>query len=239
MIDFHTHILPAIDDGSSNVEESIKLLKMLEEQGVRKVVLTPHFYAYSSSAESFVRRRQSALNDLVAAVCDAGIGIDIYLGCEVLYFEELWRLENLENYCIEGTRYILVEMPFDSWADSMIDGIEKIMAKGFIPIIAHFERYLGYKGNKGKVEKLVSIGALLQMNCECLNHFLSRGKAIKYIKKGYVSALGTDCHNTESRAPEYATANDYLKKKLSSERYAHFHKRQQRILESAEKVRII
>ncbi len=239
MIDFHTHILPAIDDGSSGVEESVKLLKILEEQGVRKVVLTPHFYAYSSSAESFLRRRQSALNDLVEAMRDEEIEIDIYLGCEVLYFEELWRLENLGNYCIEGTKYLLVEMPFDSWADSMIDGIEKIIAKGFIPIIAHFERYLGYHGNKDKVEKLVSIGALLQMNCDCLNHFLSRRKAIKYIKKGYVSALGTDCHNTESRAPQYATANDYLKKKLPTERYARFHNRQQRILENAEKVKII
>ena len=236
MIDFHTHILPEIDDGSSSVSESVTLLKTLWEQGVRDVVLTPHFYAYSSSAEIFVDRRQRALEKLVEALKEEEIGVNIYLGCEVLYFEELWRLENLESYCIEGTRYILIEMPFSPWADTMIDGIEKIIAKGYMPIIAHFERYLSYQGNKKKIEKLLSIGAFLQMNCEFELGFFSRGKAVKFIKKGYVSALGTDCHNTEDRAPKYNLANDYLKKKLSTHHYERFIKRQRRILSGAEKV---
>lgn len=238
MIDFHTHILPEIDDGSSGVTESLEILKMLQEQGIKKAVLTPHFYAYSSSAETFLKRRQESLNALVEKLREEQIDIDLYLGCEVLYFEELWRLENLESYCIEGTKYILIEMPFDSWADSMIDGIGKIIAKGYSPIIAHFERYLGYKGNKKKVETLLSMGALLQMNCEYLNRFSTRGKGVKFIKKGYVSALGTDCHNTGERAPKYNTADAYLKKKLSAQRYERFHKRQRRILSSAEKVLI-
>lgn len=236
MIDFHTHILPEIDDGSSGVSESVKLLRMLKEQGVEKVVLTPHFYAYSSSAESFIRLRKDALDKLVRQLCKESLDIDIYLGCEVLYFEEIWRLENLKNYCIAGTRYLLVEMPFSSWTDTVIDGIEKIMAKGYIPIIAHFERYLGYRGNEKKLRKLLFMGALLQMNCEFLNNFFTRRKAIEYIKKGYVSVLGTDCHNLSKRAPNYDTANAYLKKKLSSRRYESFQKKQMRILSGAEKV---
>ncbi len=238
MIDFHTHILPEIDDGSSGVTESLEILKMLQNQGVKKVVLTPHFYAYSSSAETFLKRRQESLDHLVGKLREEQIDIDLYLGCEVLYFEELWRLENLESYCIEGTKYILVEMPFDSWADSMIDGIEKIIAKGYFPIIAHFERYIGYKGNQKKVENLLSMGALLQMNCDFLNRFTTRRKALKFIKKGYVSVLGTDCHNTGERAPKYNTADAYLKKKLSEHRYERFHKKQRRILSGAEKVSI-
>lgn len=238
MIDFHTHILPEIDDGSSSVSESIKLLRMLKEQGVDKVVLTPHFYAYSSSAESFMKLRQDALDNLVSEIRKESLDIDLYLGCEVLYFEELWRLENLKSYCIEGTKYLLIEMPFSPWADSMIDGIEKIIAKGYTPVIAHFERYLGYKGNQKKVENLLSMGALLQMNCDFLNRFTTRRKALKFIKKGYVSALGTDCHNTGERAPKYNTADAYLKKKLSAHRYERFQKRQRRILSGAEKVSI-
>ncbi|MBQ3022566.1 MAG: capsular polysaccharide biosynthesis protein [Clostridia bacterium] len=236
MIDFHTHILPEIDDGSSSVTESVELLKMLRQQGVSKVVLTPHFYAYSSSAESFLKMRQESLGKLVKALGEESVDIDLYLGCEVLYFEELWRLENLDSYCIEGTRHILIEMPFSPWADSMIDGIEKIITKGYIPIIAHFERYLGYQGNKKKVEKLLSMGALLQINCEFLNRFLTRGKAAKLIRKGYISALGTDCHNIGERAPKYDIADAYLRKKLSSHRYERFQKRQRRILSGAEKV---
>lgn len=238
MIDFHTHILPEIDDGSSSTAESLEILKMLQEQGIEKVILTPHFYAYSSSAEYFLRRRQESLERLVENLREEKIDIDLYLGCEVLYFEELWRLEELESYCIEGTKYILVEMPFDSWTDSMIDGIGKIIAKGYLPIIAHFERYLGYKGNPKKVEALLSMGALLQMNCDFLNHFTTRRKALKFIKKGYVAALGTDCHNTGERAPKYNIADSYLKKKLSSHRYERFHNKQKRILSGAEKVSI-
>ena len=236
MIDFHTHILPEIDDGSSSPTESLKLLKMLKEQGVEKVVLTPHFYAYSSTAESFLQLRRKALDKLTEMLRVEKLDIDIYLGCEVLYFEELWRLENLKSYCIEGTDYLLVEMPFSPWGDSTIEGIEKIIAKGYIPIIAHFERYIDYRGNKKKINKLLSMGALLQMNCEFLNHFISRRKAVKFIKKGYISALGTDCHNTSGRAPNYDTANAYLKKKLSSQKYEGFQKRQRRILSGAEKV---
>ncbi len=239
MIDFHTHILPEIDDGSSGITESVKLLEMLQEQGVRKVVLTPHFYAYSSSAESFLRMRQESLKRLVEKLRNENIDMDLYLGCEVLYFEELWRLEDIERYCIEGTKYILVEMPFDSWTDSIIYDIEKVVTKGYIPIIAHFERYLGYKGNRKKIDKLLSIGALLQMNCGFLNRFATRRKAVKFIKKGYVSAIGTDCHNIGERAPKYNTADAYLKKKLSSHRYEWFQKKQRRILNGAEKVSII
>ena len=239
MIDFHTHILPEIDDGSSSVSESVNLLKMLQEQGINKVVLTPHFYAYSSSAESFFKRRRDSLEKLVKKLQEEELDIDLYLGCEVLYFEELWRLDDLDNYCIEGTKYILIEMTFDSWTDSMIDDIEKLITKGYNPIIAHFERYIAYKGNRKKIDKLVSMGALLQINCEFINRFATRGKAVKFIKKDYVAAIGTDCHNTESRAPKYGTADKILKKKLSSQAYERLHKKQRRILSNAERVSIM
>ena len=80
------------------------------------------------------------------------------------------------------------------------------------------------------------MGAVLQMNCDFLNGFFTRRKAVKFIKKGCVSALGTDCHNVSDRAPKYNIANDYLKKKLSSHRYERFQKKQRRILQGAEKV---
>lgn len=236
MIDFHTHILPEIDDGSSSVKESVALLKMLKEQGVNKVLLTPHFYAYSSSAEIFEERRESALTKLLEALSETPVDIEIYLGCEVLYFEELWRVENLNSFCIKGTDYILIEMPFTQWTDTMIRGIEKIIGKGLTPIIAHFERYLPYNGNLSKIYELVEMGALLQMNCDYLNGFFTKGKAVKFIKKDMVAVLGSDCHNIQHRYPGYHSAAQYLKKKVSDERYKRFVTVQKRILSKAEKV---
>lgn len=236
MIDFHTHILPEIDDGSSSAEESVVLLRMLREQGVDSVILTPHFYAYSYSAEAFDETRSDCVKILHEALIQKPIDIEIYLGCEVLYFEELWRVENLKSFCIKGTDYILIEMPFSEWTDTMIRGIEKIMGKGITPVIAHFERYIQYRGNQSKIYELLEMGALLQMNCSFLNSFFTRRQAVKFIKKGMVAFLGTDCHNLTDRTPNYYKADKYLKKKLSDKQYTSFISRQKRFLSHAEKI---
>lgn len=235
MIDFHTHIMPEIDDGSSSEYESIQLLKMLKEQGVDKVLLTPHFYAYSSSAETFDELRESSLKALLEALSDSPLDVQLYLGCEVYYFEELWRVEKLRDFCIKGTDYILIEMPFSAWTDNMVRGIEKIIGKGITPIIAHFERYISY-GNMPKIYELIEMGALLQMNCDYINRFTTRRKAIKLIKKDIVAVLGSDCHNVYKRRPEYLSAVKYLRKKLSEERFNRFFSFQKRILSKAEPV---
>ena len=236
MIDFHTHILPEIDDGSSSAKESLVLLKMLKEQGVENVFLTPHFYAYSSSAESFRERRNSSLKELVAELEKDSLDINLYLGCEVFFFEELWRIEELADFCIKGTNYILIEMPFSEWTDSMVRSIEKIIGKGFTPIMAHFERYLRYNGNLSKIYEIAQMGALFQMNCKYLNSFFTRRKAVSFVKKGIVIALGTDCHNISFRKPDYLSAISYLKKKLRKEQFERFIYFQNRIVSQAERV---
>ena len=236
MVDFHTHILPGIDDGSTCGQISVRMLKMLEEQGVRKVLLTPHFYAYAYDAESFEEKRSSALKELLGELRKEPVGIDLYLGCEVLYFEELWRVEKLKHFCISGTDYILLELPFSAWSDSLVSNVEKIINKGLIPIIAHFERYIKYKGNLEKIYEMMDMGVLLQMNCKFLNKFLTRRRALRFIKKGMVLALGTDCHNLENRCPDYDRAIAYLKKKLTPDDYEKFSFRSNRLLKNAQKI---
>lgn len=236
MIDFHTHILPELDDGSSCVEESIAMLEELETQGVKKVVLSPHFYAYASDVKQFISDRESSLKKLVAALEGKNLDIDLYLGCEVLYFDELWCIEGLEKFCISGTDYILVEMPASKWTDRVIDGIGKLVSKGLTPVIAHFERYLKYEGNADKLFDLIDLGACLQMNCGYINKFFTRGKAVRFFQKGLVSAIGSDCHNMTERAPNCAETYATLKKKLTQQQYYHFEKQQRILLRNAEKV---
>ena len=126
-------------------------------------------------------------------------------------------------------------MPFSAWTDNMVRGIEKIIGKGITPIIAHFERYISY-GNMPKIYELIEMGALLQMNCDYINRFTTRRKAIKLIKKDIVAVLGSDCHNVYKRRPEYLSAVKYLRKKLSEERFNRFFSFQKRILSKAEPV---
>ncbi len=236
MIDFHTHILPEIDDGSNSAKESVVLLKRLKGQGVNHVVLTPHFYAYSSSAENYKEIREKSLKMLLAELEADPVEISLYVGSEVYFFEELWRIDNLDNLCIKGTKYMLLEMPFGVWTDSMVSSVEKLIGKGIVPIIAHFERYLKYKGNKPKIYEMLNMGAVIQMNCEYLNKFTTRGKAIRLLKNGVVSLIGTDSHNLFDRPPMYAEAISFMKKKLPGEEYKRIIYTQKRILSEAEKV---
>ena len=236
MIDFHTHILPEIDDGSSSVKESVVLLKRLKEQGVSDVFLTPHFYAYSSSAENYEEVRDKSLRLLVEELNKDNVDINLYLGSEVYFFEELWRIENIKLLCIKGTDYILLEMPFASWTDSMVRSIEKLIGRGVTPILAHFERYIGYKGNLDKIYELINMGVLLQMNCNYINKFITRRKAVKFIKRGMVSLLGTDCHNLIDRSPDFSDALARVKKKLRADEYKRFVRLQKRIISAAKMV---
>lgn len=236
MIDFHTHILPAVDDGSPNAQISVTLLKELKNQGVKKVLLTPHFYAYASSAEIFAERRETSKEELLLELKKEPVDIELYLGCEVLYFEELWRVESLKDFSIRGTEYILVEMPFAPWSENMVRGVEKLIGKGLTPIMAHFERYIKYKGNWEKLYEMVEMGALLQMNCKYINDFKTRRRAIKFIKSGAVFAIGTDCHNLVGRAPDYSKAVDILKRKLSEVEFKQLLSRPNSILKDAERI---
>lgn len=236
MIDFHTHILPDIDDGAGSVEESVRMIEMLCEQGVRKILLTPHFYAYMSSSESFVEKRKRALEKLLKALGDKKPEVEIYLGGEVLFFDELWRLKEIKDFCISGTDYILIEMPFSSWENNMVESVINLFSRGVVPVIAHFERYLKYKGNQTKIRELVNAGALLQMNCQYMNKFFTRSKAIRYIKNGEVFALGSDCHNISGRKPDFENIDKLLKNKLNDRQYDKFISRQEKILRKATKV---
>ncbi len=236
MIDFHTHILPGIDDGCSNRKKSVALLKILKEQGVNNVFLTPHFYAYSSSAENYTEIREKALKNLCEELKKDKVDINLYLSSEVYFFEELWRYEDISKLCIRGTDYMLIEMPFSEWTDSMMHSLEKIIAKGINPVLAHFERYIKFGKNLSRIYQLVNMGVSLQMNCSFVNKFSTRRKAIKFIREGIVSMLGTDCHNLSDRAPDYSKACEYIKKKLTDREYKNFIRRQKNIIATAEKV---
>lgn len=110
MIDFHTHILPGMDDGSKSVEESIWLLQEETRQGVDTVMLTPHYYADENSPVDFLRRRYAAWKRLSEAWCREFP--KVRLGAEVQYFEGICGIEDIRHLRIVGTNFLLLEMPF-------------------------------------------------------------------------------------------------------------------------------
>lgn len=202
MIDFHTHILPGVDDGSKNLDESLQLLQMEQQQGIDIVVLTPHYYSSQNSPEVFFRRRYQSWR-LLRGAWKPGMP-RLLLGAEVEFFEGITALANLQDFCIQRTSLLLLEMPFCSWSERIIRIVEELNGTGGIQIVlAHVERYLSFQGNAQALKRLRQRGILMQVNASFFEGWLSRRKALSMLDKGMVQFLGSDCHNLSSRKPNW------------------------------------
>ena len=214
MIDFHSHILPGIDDGSRSVEESIQLLNRLREQEVTTVVATPHFYANEQSVETFLQRRADAY-DRLQAQCTEEVP-DIRLGAEVLYYNGISRLQGLERLCIEGTQVLLLEMPFSRWSSTVIREVLEIANMGFILVLAHIERYMRYQ-RAGVFDELLRNGIRMQVNASYFVERFTRRAALRQVGSGQIHLLGSDCHGIQNRPPCLDVAAAVICKKYGDE----------------------
>lgn len=214
LIDFHSHILPGIDDGARSPDESLKMLELMAAQGVSKVVSTSHFYPERESPESFLSRRAKAVGRLRTVMRD-GLP-DVYLGAEVAYFPGISRCEQLPELAIRGTRLILIEMPFCRWSPTVTDELFTIRdSMGLTPIIAHIERYIDQR--PGAFGELAAGGILLQSNAEHFLDFWHKRRAIKLLENGYIHLLGSDCHRIDRRMPNLPEAAQYILDKLGED----------------------
>lgn len=215
MVDFHSHILPKIDDGSSSVEESVKMLEMLRDQGVTMVVATPHFDANAVSIDRFLSQRRTAC-DLLSERIDAALP-QMHLGAEVLYYSGITRWENLEALCIEGTRVLLLEMPLSRWTTSVVSEVLALSnTKGITVVLAHIERYLKLQ-RPGVLEELLSNGIYMQVNASFFTERRTRRKALKMLAYRQIHLLGSDCHGVTVRPPRIGEAVEVILKKLGDE----------------------
>ncbi|MBE6598154.1 MAG: hypothetical protein E7638_01790 [Ruminococcaceae bacterium] len=211
MIDFHSHMLPDVDDGSRSTEQSLEMIEKSAEQGVDCIVFTPHFYALHDDPTHFLRRRQESFERLKQFLPEESP--KLLCGAEVRYFDGLVSMEELPQMRIEGSSCLLVEMPFRKWQKREIGDILDLCGrKEYTVILAHIERYLGW--NKlSVVEEMVSAGAVIQANGDFfLGGFRSR-TAIRMINRGLIHVLGSDAHNTTERPPNLGSAYDVIEKK--------------------------
>jgi len=215
VIDWHSHILPGIDDGSRNVAESISLINMQMSQGIRTVIATPHFYANDEGVESFFNRRKKAF-ELLKAEMPQGLP-EIRLGAEVRYYPGISRMANLKSLRIEGSNLLLLEMPITRWTEYMVRELTELSGKSDIQIIlAHVERY--YALQKQEVwERIHESGIFKQVNASFFTSFASRHKAISLLKEGKIHFVGSDCHNEISRPPQIGKAFEVIRKKFGDE----------------------
>ena len=199
IIDFHTHILPGMDDGSSSAEESLAMLREEARQGVDLVMLTPHFYAEQNNVATFLQRRTKAWERLRPQLTETLP--QLRLGAEVQYFEGICGAEDLSKLRLERTNLLLLEMPFCKWSERMIHDVLELHAQQEQQVIlAHIERYLPFQA-KTVWQRLLDNGVLMQANASFFQNWKTKHKAMTMLRQGKIQMLGSDCHNMRTRVP--------------------------------------
>lgn len=215
MIDLHCHLLPAVDDGSQSIEESLALLGRLAQQGVHTVVATPHFDANSESVSDFLARRQAAYERLMSHRSEDRPAVK--LGAEVRYYSGISRLPELQNLCLQGSRLLLLEMPHGRWTEYTLQELTDLASSNTIhPVLAHIERYLSEQPMPIWM-RLLQSGLLFQVNAPFFLELTSRRKAVKLLKNQMIHFLGSDSHNLTARRPRLDEAMAVIRKKLGDD----------------------
>lgn len=206
-VDVHTHVLPCIDDGATSMDESMVMIKIQEQNNVKTIIATPHYYPYEQSIESFIERRNEAFKKIKGFS-----NVKIVLGSEVFLNSNLLEYNNIDMLCIEKTNYLLLELDcFSEFNHDIFDMIQMIKNDyQIIPIIAHVERYKPLKTKH--IKQLKDIGCLIQVNSSSFFDIHSI-KVNKLAKKGLIDLIGSDCHNTTSRVSNMERAMIHIEKK--------------------------
>lgn len=207
MTDLHSHIIYGVDDGSSSLEESIEILKKLKQVGFDNVIMTPHYIDGSNYSSENVEKLEK-LEILRQEVKKHNIDINLYLGNEVFINDHIADgIKNGSIYPLNNTEYVLFELPFHNRIISLYDIIFEMKVQGYIPVLAHPERYVYFQDNYDLVDELREEGLLFQCNFASILGYYGKGsqKLLKYmLKKGYVDFFGTDIHHANKA---YTTDN--------------------------------
>lgn len=215
VIDFHSHILPGIDDGSRSVDESLEMLRMEAEQGINHVVATPHFYPQHDTPERFLKRRAEA-EAILREEMQKYVGLPkLSIGAEVYFFHGISDSDAISKLTIDQKRCILIEMPSPPWTDSMYRELENLHVKqGLIPIVAHVDRYIGLFRTHGIPRRLAELPVLVQANADFFLRNATSGMALRMLTKDQIHLLGSDCHSVSSRKPNLGAALERIRRRL-------------------------
>ena len=159
MIDFHSHILPAIDDGSKSMEDSIQILREAREAGFSKIISTSHYL------EGYYEIKEEDRKRLIQELKNEDIGLELYVGSEIYITENMIDLlKEKKASSINNSKYVLFEIPMNNKTMLTKEIIYRLIENGYVPVLAHPERYSFIQENPEELEELVDMGALCQSN---------------------------------------------------------------------------
>lgn len=217
MYDVHCHILPGVDDGAKTLEDSMRLITKEYQDGVRSIILTPHF------RKRMFEPSQERIFNAYEALCNAvqGMDIQLYLGCEYhVNMNIVSDLKTGERSTMAGSRYALCEFSSGDNATFIKERCYHLISSGLIPILAHIERYPALTDDFDLIEELVDLGCHMQVNAGSIlgdDGFRAKRFCKKLIKLDLLNFIGSDAHDMKERPPRLGDCAAYLEKKYGKE----------------------
>lgn len=213
IIDIHSHILPGVDDGADNMEESVEMAKLALQNQITEVIATPHYKLGKNNIDGDTIKKLCV--DLKRLLSDQGILFQIYPGNEIMYFQGVVEaLNSGKVLTLAGSRYVLIEFLPHTARKEFYQAVRNLSTAGYLPVIAHAERYECTR-QAAFCRELMEAGAYIQVNyCSiqkpfyCMERYYSR----RLIKSDMVHFLGTDMHGIQRRAPTIKKAYGWMMK---------------------------
>lgn len=215
----HCHILPGVDDGARNMDETIRMLKAYYADGVRTIYATSHYRKrmFEPSMEKII----SQYNQVKKKAREIGEGITVYLGCEFhANMDMVEILDAGERPVMGNSRCVLTEFSSASELSFIRERCYALLSHGYEPIIAHAERYPVLTRNPQTIGDLVDMGAYIQVNAESVmgdEGFSTKRFCRKLMKMDLIHFIGSDAHDSKERRPQIGRCAEYLEKKMGRE----------------------
>jgi protein-tyrosine phosphatase len=224
MIDIHTHILPGIDDGAEDLEESLLMARFAVAEGIHTIIATPHHAngRYDNPA-AVVQQKLAELN---AALREERIPLTVHAGQEIRVYSDL-----IEDYhaghaiSLHQSQYILLELPSGEVPSDMEDLLHELQVRRLVPIIAHPERNLEIASKPSILAELVEMGFLSQVTSHSINGLFGRKiqkLSLELCKKKLIHFVSSDAHNMTNRSFGLSAAYLQIRGELGVEQMQYY-----------------
>lgn len=200
--DIHTHILPGVDDGAAGMPQALELVRMAWKNGTRTLFLTPHYRGKFKESPQWLRESFSMFSQMVREELPA---MKLVLGSEIHYEADMpERIQQKQVLSINDSQYLLLEFRGSSLRSQIIAGVSEVIRCGFIPIIAHVERYQEFLADDSLVPEVLEKGALVQLNADSVmgqNGLRVKKFCHRMLKEQMVHFIASDAHDIRKRPP--------------------------------------
>lgn len=219
LADMHCHIVPGVDDGARDMAESLSILNEEYKQGVRMIILTPHWRhgMFETDRKTVEDQYQKLREEAQKSFPD----LTLYLGCEFhVHPDMIEEISKNSLFRMNGSDYVLTEFSAHHDQNYIRDVINQEVSSGLIPIVAHIERYPACLSDPEFIHELRQMGAFVQINADSAagqEGWSVKRAVLRLVKEGLIDFVGSDAHNTKDRACHLSDAEKVLRKKFGPE----------------------